>query len=321
MLAIDFHTHAMRPDLIPASVLRLRARATLSQRGFDLTSTGADEAVDRMTCRIIENMNDPEATHLRRAMESVGTGHAVIVGLDWGLVGEPVDVSLLYSWLDWARPVVEAHAGFFSFVIGVDPRRPEAASVTHQALTEPWVAGVKLYPPAGFAADDPACDPIYAAATGAGAFVMCHTGRQTYPFDLMRGRVEQYAAVQRKHPDLRLVLAHAGAPLWGPHAIEVCAGHPSTYLEVSGWHHLMTKEPDRLRAMLESMWRSAGPQRVLFGSDYLAGPGFDNAASAVRQWKDFFEQTASDFGIDLGRSQAAARDLLHRSITTDERPP
>jgi uncharacterized protein len=310
----DFHCHAFAPHLIPVEVLQHRARVVLDRRGVRLDGQNHPPAVERMTAKMTANMDDRDASHLRNALEAVGVNHAVLVGLDWGLLGAATEETSLSAWLEWAQAVITRHDGFFSFVMGIDPRRPSSGDFARRALSEAWVAGIKLYPPAGFGADDECCNPIYEAAVDAGAFVMCHTGRQSFPFDLARGRLEQYSVVQRRHPDLRLILAHAGAPMWGEHAIEIAGGHMSTYLEVSGWHRLVAREPDRLRVLLARMWQELGPHRILYGSDYVSGPNFPAETAAMCQWKEFYEQAAQEHGIDLGASEQTAADLLGPSL-------
>lgn len=305
-ISTDLHVHCFDPSLVPDEVHRAKVEAFLGR-------TGRNGAVPDLVERSKRNMDDRSGDLLRRELETSGFDHALLVGIDWGLVGEPVPETSPERWLEWAGEVVDRHRGFFSFAFSVDPRRDGAGGLARRALERPWVRGLKLYPPAGFSPADEVCSPLYEAALDAGAFVVAHTGGQSYPFDLAGGRLEPYSTVQRRYPGLRLVLAHAGYPMWARHAVEVARGHAGTSLEVSGWHHAVEEEPDELERFLASAWRELGPDRVLFGSDFLSGPRSVGTGSArIGAWRDAFRQQAERCGIDVARSEAAARALLRR---------
>jgi predicted TIM-barrel fold metal-dependent hydrolase len=310
VLTVDFHCHAFAASLLPSAVHQHRARSVLIQRGADPGALD-ERVVDRVASRIAANMEDSSADLLVADLDRAGFDRGVVVGIDWGLMGLEVPATRPQAWLEWGSSIVERHPDRLAFVLGIDPRRPEAGILAREALQEPFVAGIKLYPPAGFDADAEVCDPIYEAAIAANVFVMSHTGRQTYPFDLARGRLEQYAKVQRRYPALRLVLAHAGAPLWGYEALHVASGHPSTYLEFSGWGEEITTRPDFVAALLRDCWAELGPRRVLFGSDHLSGPYFSDDVSGLIGWKRFFERSAQTEGIDLAVTDDAAQRLLN----------
>jgi predicted TIM-barrel fold metal-dependent hydrolase len=257
------------------------------------------------------NMADPDGTILRDSLAESGIEHAFVIGLDWGLaLGDDSPEVHPSRQLDWAQALLAHHAdGFFSFAFGIDPRRPEAVEYVQQAFAAGAV-GVKIYPPAGFRPDAEVCDPVYDAVVAANGFVIAHTGRQTYPFDLEKGRVEPYAAVQRRHPDLKLVLGHAGVPFWGYEAIEVAKGHPTTFLEVSGWHKLIDHEPERVRQFLRRAWEELGPTRVLFGSDLVSGPAVASRMPLLHRWIELYESTAQEAGVDsIAAGQAGLREL------------
>ncbi len=308
-LNLDLHTHCFTGDELPDDFILARARAIARKRN-------RDESTTELAAKIRINSVDPHGSLLRRDLEAAGIDRAVIVGLDWGLLGgtgtsgrqHPADQ------LAWAADVVEAHGGYFRYIVGIDPRRPDAGSVLDQALRFDWVVGVKLYPPVGFRPTDQVCDPVYEAATRAGKFVMCHTGRQSFPFDLDCGRVERYSQVQRSHPDLRLVLAHAGFPFWGHEAIEVAVGHPTTYLDVSAWSRLMGQEDAKLDQFLSAAFKALGGQRVLFASDHSSGPRSHHEVSALLAWRERFVAVAQRCGIDETELAEASEAMLSPEV-------
>jgi predicted TIM-barrel fold metal-dependent hydrolase len=303
-MKVDFHSHCFEPTLLPAAYQNALVVAHQARTG---SSRPVGPVVDRMRA----NMNDPDGAILRKALEDCGIGHAFVIGLDYGLaLGDETPAVHPGRQLQWAADLLERHPdGFFSFAFGIDPRRPEAAELTNEALTT-CAVGVKLYPPTGFRPDDDVCDPIYEAVIAHHGYVIAHTGRQSFPFDLEKGRVEPYASVQRKHPGLTLVLGHAGVPFWGYEAIEVARGHATTLLEVSGWHKLLDREPARVRDFLLRAWDELGPNKVLFGSDLVSGPGITSRLPLLHRWTEFYEATAEAAGIDIAAAAAAGLQAL-----------
>jgi predicted TIM-barrel fold metal-dependent hydrolase len=301
---IDFHTHGMPSDMLPDEFYLARARALLS------SGRTREKDVGRIIEKIRRNGDDPKVENLTSDLKAAGVDHAVLLGIDWGLLGDSGTGMHPSEQLAFGLEAVRDSAGFFSFVLAVDPRRPEAPQVVAEGLTHPEVIGVKLYPPAGFAPHSSECLPIYDLVIESGRFAMFHTGRQSYPFLLEHGRLEPYSAVQRLRPDLKIVLAHAGAPFWGEEAIEVAKGHPSTYLEVSGWHAMLDTDEERVRRMLIAAWATLGPDRVLFGSDHLSGARAGVRVPAIRAWWDMFVATAADAGLSVDDVDRAAQGLI-----------
>jgi predicted TIM-barrel fold metal-dependent hydrolase len=306
MIFTDFHVHIFPDGMIPMAVHRGNAVNRAVKLGRD------DAYVEWLTPKIVENIEDPDGSLLRADLEHAGIRRAVVVGLDWGLVTGATTEMTPEAQLEWGVDVVDHHDGFYSFIVGIDPRRDGAASFVGKALADERVVGVKLYPPAGFSPLDDACEPIYQAVVDAGALLMVHTGRQTYPFDLEYGRLEPYSTVQRRHPSLRLVLAHSGHPLWGDEAVVVALGHTSTYLEISGWQQEIAGDAERVRRFLHAAWDAVGPGRVLFGSDFFSGPR-RFASRTVDGWKEFVEHVAGEVGVTFDKTEEAIDRLLVRA--------
>ena len=302
----DFHTHAFPPGMVPEPIHRARALSRAARLGRMSDAGYVDTLVDRM----MANVHDPEADLLRADLEHAGIRRAALHGLDWGLVIGDITEMTPQQQLEWATGVAVRHEGFFRLFFGIDPRRPDSPELAGRALADERIGGIKLYPPAGFSPLDDRCLPIYRAVEAAGATMLVHTGRQTFPFNLAHGRLELYSEVQRRFPGLRLVLGHAGWPSWGREAIEVAAGHPTTFVEVSNWNREIASSPATARTFLLQAWSELGPGRVLFGTDHYASPraeGSDN----IRSWKEFVEETAADARVDLDAAEDTI-DLLFK---------
>lgn len=313
-MKIDFHSHCFEPTLLPSDYQRALVVAHQAR-------SGSKRPIEPIVENMRRNMNDPDGAMLREGLEELGIDHTFVIGLDYGFAFQNFDPDLdPRRQLNWGANLQKnCEDGYFSYVFGIDPRRPGARDLVDEAL-QTCAVGVKIYPPAGYRADDPVCDPIYEAVIAADAFVITHTGRQSYPFNLEYGRVEQYASVQHRHPELRLVLAHSGVPFWGYEAIEVAKGHPGTILEVSGWHKVLDSDPGKVRAFLLRAWEELGPYKVIFGTDLVSGPGIVQRMPLQRRWVDFYEEVAKEAGIDTAAAEQHAFGELTKTASQRDQP-
>jgi predicted TIM-barrel fold metal-dependent hydrolase len=297
---IDFHVHGFASHMLPTTYYRAQAAQLLARQQ-------ARGEVEELAERIRTNAIDPTGELLWAELDAAGIQRAAIVGIDWAsLSTDPEPTTHPLEHLRYFESLVLESNGRLNAIIGIDPRRPDVETILREAFDRPWVAGVKLYPPTGFSVVDPVCEPVYRAAFETERFVMFHTGGQTYPFELEWARLEQYGALQKKHPDLTIVLAHAGHPLWGPEALMIARGHPRTYLDVSGWN----EEPaDVSAAFIKRCFETVGARRVLFGSDFVAGP-YSRGRGHIASYREVFEQAATECGVPASEHYKAAEMLL-----------
>ncbi len=301
-MKIDFHVHANGPHMIPMDFFRFRAAQLQSRRP-------SGRSIDDLARRIHENSIDPGGSLLLADLAAAGIDHAVVVGTDWArLSTDPEPETSPEHHLATFEALRDRAPELLSIVIGIDPRRDGIVAFARDALGRPGVRGVKFYPPMGFSAADPLLDPLYRAIADAGRFAMFHTGKASYPFDLQYGRLEQYSAVQRRHPDLTIVLAHAGHGLWGTEALEVAVGHPRTFVEVSGWNHSVAD--GSAQQFLARAFDRLGSSRVLFATDHLSGPHATDGGKGIAGWREIFETVARERGEDPEASDRAAAELL-----------
>jgi len=165
---------------------------------------------------------------------------------------------------------------------GVDPRRPALGPMI-DALHAKGVRALKLHPPHSLAAPNgyadrsaPGLRGMYEAAERLGMPVTVHTGTSIVP-----AARNKYADpllcddVAVDFPALKLVLAHAGRPLWYETAFFLARRHENVFLELSGI------PPKKL---LEAMPRleEIAP-KCLWGSDW-PGPGVVSPQRNVEQF-------------------------------------
>lgn len=124
---------------------------------------------------------------------------------------------------------------------GVDPLDTTDPEGDVMHLVEIGTRVLKLHPPhQGFAANDytrglDALARIYGACERLGLPVLVHTGTSIFPGARCKyGNPMELDDVAIDFPDLRLVMAHGGRPLWMREAFFVLRRHRHVWLDLSG---------------------------------------------------------------------------------------
>jgi predicted TIM-barrel fold metal-dependent hydrolase len=192
-------------------------------------------------------MNDSTAKYLE-VMDRGGIDKACINCIFFGDARRGND--LVIKW-------VERHPDRFIGAAFVTPHYPdEMVKELERSFATGRMKFIKIYPDYfGRPQDDPAYFPVWEWANDRALAVMCHA---TYPFDDKSVNVERrYAALVKRFPKVRWVLAHAGGGR-GP-AAEVARALPNVYLETCG--------SGLSYRGIEAAVKAAGADRVLFGTD------------------------------------------------------
>src|SRR5207237_290224 len=127
---------------------------------------------------------------------------------------------------------------------------------------------IKIHPPHQELAPDayrngacPALAFVYEACQERGTPVMFHTGTSVFPGARSRlGEPMLIDDVAVDFPDLRIILAHAGRPLWADQAFFLARRHPNVRLDLSGI------PPKKLLLALPRLEEIA--DKVLWGTDW-----------------------------------------------------
>lgn len=191
---------------------------------------------------------------------------------------------------DWVAAFVRGHADRLVAVGSVHPRHTrDAASDTARLVEELGIRLLKLHPPHqlfaanGYRDGDEALGQIYGTAERLGLPVMIHTGTTIFPG--ARNRYSDPMAaddVAVDFPKLKLILAHAGRPLFMPTAVFLARRHTNVHLDLSGI------PPKKLLEYLPRLEDLAG--KCLWGTDYPS-PGI---LSMRRNVEDFLALPVSD---------------------------
>ncbi len=185
---------------------------------------------------------------------------------------------------------------------GIDPRRvPDVAAEMDYLLGELELSGIKLHPPhQHLHANDyqqggalRGLATVYEKCIEYDVPVVVHTGTSVFPRALNKfGNPLDLDDVLVDFPELRVIIAHGGRPLWMDEAYFVLRRFPNAYLDIS------SVPP---KALLEYFpWLEKVADKTMFGSDW-PGPGVKDPA-----------QNAEDFyALPLG--EEAKRKILRET--------
>jgi predicted TIM-barrel fold metal-dependent hydrolase len=177
--------------------------------------------------------------------------------------------------LELLRREHEASAGRLLYLGVFDPRRGrESLRELEEACRRPGLAGIKIHPTFHRTpAESPGYEPLWRFAEEHELTVLAHSwsSSEHNPAQALSlpGRFESWV---RRHPGVRLVLAHAGGRGDGrAEAVRLAREHPQVYLDLAGdifCHRL-----------IETLSAAVPPNKLLFGSDF---PWLDPRANLSR---------------------------------------
>lgn len=156
-----------------------------------------------------------------------------------------------------------------------DPRRD-----VERLASRLEIRGLKIHPPHQLVAANayvdgrlPALRTIYRTAQRLHLPVMIHTGTSVFPGARSRfGDPMALDDVAQDFPDLTIIMAHGGRPLWCDAAFYLARRHPNLYLDIS------SIPPKRLLEWFPRIAEIA--DKILFGSDW-PGPGVPGVREEV----------------------------------------
>ena len=241
----DVHVHIQPWESFrPATLARMRA----GRPDFD---------------RIVEMGRDPEL--FLRYLDAAGVERACLINYPapdvMGFGDETSDFALSYtsSARDRLLPVGGVHPRF---------SRDPAGDVAR--LADKGIRALKLHPPHMLVRAESHMEPspegaalasIYATAQERRLPIIIHTGTSVFPGARSRlGDPIGIDDVAVDYPDLRIIMAHGGRPLWSETCFFLMRRHPNVWLDLSGI------PPRNLPAYFPRLNEISG--RVLFGTDW-----------------------------------------------------
>lgn len=161
----------------------------------------------------------------------------------------------------WAANVQNA---FTPHAIAFGTFHPDDGDLLPELVDEGFktlgLRGAKLHPQVGrFALDDPRLDPLYERSVEYGRVLLIHAGRRPEPSEYVGARA--FGRLMRRHPRLRVIVAHAGADEFEAF-FDLCAVHQGVYLDTALVFNKFLGGPPPIERVLEFQ------DRVLYGSDF-----------------------------------------------------
>jgi predicted TIM-barrel fold metal-dependent hydrolase len=185
---------------------------------------------------------------------------------------------------DFASEYASADPHRLIAVGSVLPTHPDPGAEVERLARQLGIRGIKLHPPHQLFAPNgyvdgsaPGLRPIYAACERLHLPVIVHTGTSVFP--KARNRFAEPLLVEDvaiDFPDLTIVLAHGGRPLWMDQATFLARRFPNVYLELS------SVPPARLLEYFPKLESLAG--KTVFGSDW-PGPGVKDIGANVAAFR------------------------------------
>jgi hypothetical protein len=205
-------------------------------------------------------------THLLRRLDADGIGRAVLVNYP-----SPDLMGFTHKVNEYVAEYCKAAPDRLIAMGGVHPRFAEDAAAEVRRAAEMGVRALKIHPP--HMAIEPnaylhgldALRAIYEEAQRLGLPVMIHTGTSIFPG--ARSRTGEPIAVDDvavDFPDLTIIIAHGGRPLWMEQAFFLVRRFPRVYMDVS------SIPPKSILRYFPRLAEVA--DKVLYGSDWPA-PG------------------------------------------------
>jgi predicted TIM-barrel fold metal-dependent hydrolase len=211
--------------------------------------------------------------------------------------------------------VMAAHQAMPDFVIPIARVDIDAVSVDQiREHLDRGAAGIKFIDPR-FSYGDTRYDPLYAAISERGKVAVFHTGylgrsfaAPSRPTDIALMRPAAVDCLSRRHPDLKIIMAHYGNPWW-EEAWKIAWSTPHVYADMGGGTAIY-----RSLAMWREMFAPNGVldetslAKLMFASDV----GYFEGEPNVKPYFDFYDKLLDAVGAPeelrerVNRGNAAA---------------
>jgi len=237
-------------------------------------------------------MKSPQ--HLLRRLDADGIERAVLVNYP-----SPDLMGFSHRVNEYVAEYCQAAPDRLIPMGGVHPRfAPDAAAEVRRAA-ELGVRALKIHPPHmnvepnAYLHGLDALRAIYEEAQRLRLPVMIHTGTSVFPGARSRaGEAILVDDVAVDFPDLTIILAHGGRPLWMEQAFFLVRRFPNVYMDVS------SIPPKAIPQYFPRLAEIAG--KVLYGSDWPS-PGVRSMAANLRAF------------MDLGLPEDAKRRIVEKN--------
>ncbi len=232
---------------------------------WDMMNPGAFETIrkNRADFSLIERlMNDPAA--LVDWLDETGMGRVGLINYV-----APHIMGFTHEVNPWAARYRDGAQGRVIAFGGIHPPACDDVGEEMRRIVDEWrLDALKIHPPHQALSPDayvtgacPELAVVYEACQEASLPVMFHTGTSIFPGARSRlGRALVLDDVAVDFPELKIILAHGGRPLWMDEAFFLIRRHGNVYMDISGI------PPARLLDYFPRLEEISG--KALFGTDW-----------------------------------------------------
>jgi predicted TIM-barrel fold metal-dependent hydrolase len=309
MPVIDSHAHIWGAGFLPPAFFRRAAE--------EWAAKAPDREPAMIMPKLLSGLVDEDGDDFVANMDRAGIDVTMVMMLDVGapVFGEEPDVRVDKQ-IEYYGALQRRHPGRLLCHVSVDFRRPDHLDLTRRAVVHHGLAGIGEITPDGFSVADEAVRPLMTLAVDLGIPVQIHTRTGVWT-DLAGSDFSErnpvhpihVARLARELPDLRIVLCHAGYPLWWQRVAELIADLGNCVVDISNWNEDFEEHEGELISRLATLRSLVGSDRILFASDQASGPRFTGSRSTLPRWADFIQRlpdNAARWGYRFSADEARA---------------
>lgn len=212
-------------------------------------------------------MNDKDCSKLITQMDKAGINKSVLLMLDGGVGFNQEKISLEENYKIHRR-VLDKYPDRFVVFGGTDPRRgQEAFELFSKSILDWGFKGLKLYPPMGYAMNDPGLNKYYELCNERCLPVLIHTGPSLPSMKNHYADIKHIRTIASTYPKISFIMAHAGNNIT-EELISILEEFPNVYIDFSGFQILYSKSRAKSEQYLSNFFGTRLYEKSLFGSDW-----------------------------------------------------
>jgi uncharacterized protein len=261
MKIIDGHSHIASTRFVAGEFFE----AVADNIEVRLRATGVDARRNAILDGIFASHQDHQGDAQVAAMDSAGIARSVLLLPDftWALRRNPHTIEEMF---EMHYLIMQRHPGRFDVFGGVDPRwGKDGLDLFIKGVECYGFAGLKLYPPCGYRADDALLTPFYEYCASRRLPVLMHIGPTSAALSFSEAAPIYVDAPARRHRDVAFILAH-GAVNDQAQCIQLCKYRPNVYLDLSGAQHCVDRTGNA--AELRPLFAADIDHKIIFGTDW-----------------------------------------------------
>lgn len=288
---------------------------------------------------------DPTGEWTIGDMDQAGVDASILPTIDYDLSwGEPADITIEEKH-EHLSEMQKRYPGRFFGLAGQDARRPGAEAIFDRAIRELGLKGLKQMPKVGYYAWDTRACRLYERCLdyGVPAAICTQPDGGGYNRDRFAQPVH-LSDVVAEYPDLKLVVLHAGAPLyhWLEESINAVARNTNAVISLDMWIRGFSPAPAMIPSfasdeeavirIIHRVREVMGAHRIMWGTDSHHGPAsngkdlFGRATgygeTEMVRWLKNLPENAAKYGITFTQEETdlILGDNAGRVFGIDEYP-